>query len=755
MSIWAVTLFYVFSNLPASTISSSADSIPLSDILQTPQANGDPSSAVDSPSPIATPVTQPVIRQPGPLVAAGDLSALASAFEVDSAMDHINTLASPRYAGRYVGSPGGFAAGDYIAQQFAEYGLQPAGDNGTFYQSFPIPYTKLSQIPTLAVISPDGVQQTVYTLHQDFSVIVNSYLGTGLAEGEVVWANNCDASDFYGLDVVGKILLCRNGSSVNAGRNAVEHGASGLLLLINSPTFPFDFGSTYQDNWVPSTIPALRVSSKVAESILRGSGKQVSDLSITFSSFELNTRVRIEVSASTIDACPDQICQGRNILGVMPGSDPLYAGDVLIIGGHYDHLGDTPDQSLLWAGANDNASGIAVLLEIARVWQAQGYVPRRTVLFAAWDAEELGLIGSTYYVANPVYPLTSTLGMLQLDMVGAGGDTLNIDGIAGLEQQVSSAAESLGIPFELTNFGRSDHVPFLQAGVPASLLIWYTDDDALPEYHRPIDTPSTIDPDKLMQVGQVAAITLLSMADGEPQLDDMLYRRAQAVLQSDLTSFLQTSAPGQEGFDRLWFEDILTFSPISIDIQASAVNVNGHNATALVDFTLEYPNPAPSEESQDPPNPTTTKTFSLEAKFIRTESGWLWAGPNLSPPPELSPPDGTLPSPPSRSLRFDVYSHPQVFEDITGLGELAAARYRTFAKLLGLPEDPHAALYLYPSSEALRADTLLSLLPGTPSWIAPGVIKMVYSDQIMEDGYLDLALSQLLLAQAGLTAGAA
>jgi len=176
---------------------------------------------------------------------------------------------------------------------------------------------------------------------------------------------------------------------------------------------------------------------------------------------------------------------------VLPGRDPAAANEVVILGAHYDHLGQGPDGTI-WPGANDNASGVAVLLEIARTWQAQGYVPRRTVVFAAWDAEEQGLLGSIHYAAHPRYPLEDTVAMLQLDMVGAGAGALALDGEPGLLEHLLSVAEALAIPTAEYPLGRSDHVPFLEAGVPAGLLIWWDPDQAIPHYHRPGDTDEQI-----------------------------------------------------------------------------------------------------------------------------------------------------------------------------------------------------------------------------------------------------------------------
>jgi len=148
------------------------------------------------PDGIATPVVQPVNFNPGPIAASGDMVSLAAAFDVDTALRHIETLASPVYKGRYAGTSGGFAAGDYIADTFASYGLQPAGDDGTFFQGFPIYINQLADIPSLTVESTDGIRQRA-ALYQDFSPITSRYVGAGKTHGDIYWADHCSPEALF------------------------------------------------------------------------------------------------------------------------------------------------------------------------------------------------------------------------------------------------------------------------------------------------------------------------------------------------------------------------------------------------------------------------------------------------------------------------------------------------------------------------------------------------------------------------------
>ena len=698
----------------------------------TPIAAPGDSESESSSGAIATPQVQPVAYNPGPIAASGDLLALASTFDAELVFAQIEILTGPPYLGRYAGSSEGWAAGDYIAQQFAGYGLQPAGDDGTFFQPFPVENITLAQLPNLVVEGPDGTVYDRYVLHQDFSPIARWYSGSGTADGEVVWASDCTHDDFAPLEVEGKVVLCRAGYAQIAGRYALEHGAAGLLLLTDPQRRPPDFGNTYFEAWVPEPIPTFRVFPTVADELLLDSGKSVEDLTISFTPFYLPTQARMEVTTIGPEACPGEECRGRNVLGVIPGRDPEYADQVVIIGAHYDHLGQAPDGTA-WVGANDNASGVAVLLEIAHSWHEQGYVPRHTVLFAAWDAEEIGLVGSRYYVEHPRYPLENTVAKIQLDMVGAGGDTLLIDGGGELGEQLRSVADGLGIETEITNFGRSDHAPFLAVGIPANLLIWHFEDDATPQYHRPMDTPEIIELDKLEAVGKIVGITALGLTEGEPAIADLLARRAAAVGAGDLEAFLATSLPAQEAADRFWFADAQALSPTRFEMRATDVRVLGRTATAMVQMTLERP--VEGGESE-----TRVNTASLDARFVHDGAGWRWAGPNLVWA--------------DQETGFAL-AYPSEKEGLDGLGQLAAERYAEIAALLGLPAEPDAALMVLPNPKSLQASTALSLTRGQDVWVGPGVVKLAYSKEISSSQRLADALAQLVLAEAGVTESAA
>jgi aminopeptidase YwaD len=197
-----------------------------------------------------------------------------------------------------------------------------------------------------------------------------------------------------------------------------------------------------------------------------------------------------------------------NVLGLLPGSDPGLADELLIVGAHYDHAGGLPD-GFYFPGANRNASGVGALLELARVWQATNYRPARSVLFAAWGAEELGSAGVAHYVAQPSVPLTQTVAVIALDSIGNGrGYSLMYYGTPQHDLPLVYVIEagSAQMPrraFRRTATGEGWHVLFNAAGIPTAKLMW---DGAEQDLYLPTDTVERIDPERLGFSGEMLTL---------------------------------------------------------------------------------------------------------------------------------------------------------------------------------------------------------------------------------------------------------
>ncbi|MBK9050168.1 MAG: M28 family peptidase [Chloroflexi bacterium] len=692
----------------------------------TPIVVATPIPAQATPEPlIIPPQLEPVVYNPGPLAQQGDLLGLAAAYDVTVTLHHIEQLAAPQFAGRKAGTDTGHAAGDYIAEQFAAAGLQPAGDNGTYFQGFPLYSVQLDRVPQVTITSPDGVVHDDYELYSDYTPLVFRYAGAGAAAGEIIWVNQCHSDDFAQINVVDKIVLCQPEFSFQATRAALEHGAAALLLLLD-PANPMDRGLPFQEPWVPDelVLPTLRITTEMANDLLRGSGRTATDLSLISTPFVTGGSLNLEVNIASV--CGLATCEGRNVLGVLPGRDPEYADEIVIIGAHYDHMGQAPN-GVTWSGANDNASGTATLLAIAQSWQAQGYVPRRTVLFVAWDGEEAGLLGAYHYIRYPRFPLENTIANLNLDMVGGPGDLLSIDGDGSLAQRLQAAANSLGVATEISEIGRSDHVPFREAGIPASLIIWFGD-EVNATYHRPADLLEAIDQDNLQVTGQIAILTLFGLAEAEASIDATLQQRAEAIEAGDLTTFLATSAPDQVVTDRVWFNEVQSFDPISVTVSARDVFVTATGIEATVSYRVAYPGADGSA----------LLTASVNGLFTPGGGNWLWSGANLRPQDEVA--GGFAAAYPASQL-----------ETIPNLETYLDNTYAAIAEQLGQPTSTRATVYLYPDAPSLRADTSLALPDNVAAWVGPGTIKLVYTSNLTQTNALQTALTQLVLAEAGLS----
>ncbi|MEN8171619.1 MAG: M28 family peptidase [Chloroflexota bacterium] len=700
--------------------------------------------------PISTPVVDPVNYDPSLAAESGNMWELSSAFDVNAAFNTISYLSDSTFDGRKAGSAGGLAAGDYLSKQFARFGLQPAGDYGSFFQSFPITLTQLETIPTLKIEGADGTISDSYTLYQDFSPFIGAYSGAGSAQGQVVWVNDCKQDDFNKIDAVGKIVFCRMGELRDIGRNAIENGASGLLLLANPEETPPDYTVAFLPIWVPEPLPSLRVYPEVAKKLLRGSGISIPDLSTIFSPFELQTKIQMSVSTTTASACPSAICQGRNILGVIPGWDPAYKDQVLIIGANYDHLGSSPDNTT-WVGANDNASGVSVLLEIARNWQAQGYVPRATTLFAIWDAKELGMLGSQFYVDHPRYPLENTIAVLQLDKVGAGEDTLIIDGSVSASEQIAIAAHDFDLQVNATNNLISDHSSFINANLPAHLFTW-EGKNLLSSYNqRPDDKPEYISLDKLGSAGKFIEFTALSIIEGKSAIEHLLSQRISAFDNNDLGAFLATSTNEQQTADSFWYKEAQSLSPIKLELTADNLSVFKNSAVADVSIKLEIPS---ETQSSNDNAPTRWISAVTPIKFVYANSRWQWAGADLievlSPdsPGDINQENSSLPS-------FTI-THPAKKSDgLDGLAQFAAVEYLSNTNLLGLTPAINNSIQLLSSNEILRANTTLTLPKNQSLWTEPRLLKLTYSPDILTGHRLTTGLAQLILANAGIEKNAA
>jgi hypothetical protein len=309
----------------------------------------------------------------------------------------------------------------------------------------------------------------------------------GEVTGEPAFAGHgASAADYAGLDVRGKVVLALAGGASRLEKLilARERGAA-ALLIVAEPLPSLDATGSPVDLVSGAVTPAAARALRAAP------------------------RVRLRVEFTTADV------MASNVIGLLPGTDPRLAAEAVVLGAHYDHVGVVG--GAVHPGADDNASGTALVLGLARAFAAAGGAPR-TLVFAFFGAEELGLHGSRHYVGQPAWPLAGTVAMLNFDMVGRLRDgRLEVGGVdsgSSLRRLVEDAARAEGLETDArpNPFSPSDHTRFYSAGVP--VLFFFT--GLHPDYHRPTDTADRTDAPGMARVAALAARVVDELAAAAP-----------------------------------------------------------------------------------------------------------------------------------------------------------------------------------------------------------------------------------------------
>jgi hypothetical protein len=473
---------------------------------------------------------------------------------VDAArvFDVVELLASDGYGGREPGTEGNDLAVQYVEAVFDDLGLVPAGGEGDFRQHFP--YLRWEQFEP-AAMELDGVALVDGT---DFRPLLHS--GSGEIVADVVFGGygltvppfspgdhpDCplDAGgydDYAGLEASGAIVVilrrgpagdeaiddhCPLGEDVGGSpwslgtkaANAVAHGAAAVVVVEDYRHGPDLVDGDLDASGYHEDLPAVTVARDLLEEALPGlpAWAEAIDSTLQPASAEAGFEGAVSVDAAVVEH------EIANVLGAVEGS----GDEVVVIGAHLDHLGTDPYTGEIYNGADDNASGTAVMLELARLVAGSGVEPVRTVLFAAFNAEEDGLIGSCHYVSLPSYPHEDTVAAISVDMVGAGnaeGITLYgalVEEYLWLAQLADLSVEERGLPYDVIPslpVLASDHVCFITQDITAVM----TQTSGLHDnYHTPVDDIDNVTEDDLAAAAHVMWATLdpLSMAAEEPFL---------------------------------------------------------------------------------------------------------------------------------------------------------------------------------------------------------------------------------------------
>jgi Peptidase family M28/PDZ domain/PA domain len=484
-----------------------------------------------------------------------------SAFSAERYLSHIKFLASPEMKGRESGSPELEKAAQYIAAQFKADGLKML-DGKSYLQPFEVTTSaKLGKGNRLDFVLKDNTESLLPG--KDFIPI--NFSSRGKASGSVVFAGygitapEYNYDDYAGLDVHGKFVLVLehepqeyDEKSVFDGKiytdhsqiyskaaNARKHGAAGVILVrdkINHQTADTGAGGSSSGNddlqaFGSTTGPTdagilvVQIKESVAESWLRNAGKDLLEIergintdvkprSSALQGLEVRENVDVERVVRTV----------HNVVGYLPGETDEY----LIIGAHYDHLGLGGPYSLapsltgtVHPGADDNASGTAGVIELARHFSALPK-PKRGILFMTFAGEELGLLGSGYYANHPELPLDKAVTMINMDMIGRVRDGKLYVGGAGTGTTLRHDLDASTPHFPLhvdysdnSGYGSSDHTEFTAKQVPVLFFFSGLHGD----YHKPSDTWDKIDANAAIEVVELVAEVAdrLDTEPGRPQ----------------------------------------------------------------------------------------------------------------------------------------------------------------------------------------------------------------------------------------------
>ncbi len=505
----------------------------------------------------------------------GALSVLGLGFQAPQEkapmMDSINSgelkadvsfLASDLARGRLTDTPANRWVAEWIKSRFERIGLKAVDPGGSFYQAFYLMTSTLGK-ENLLEVTGEGVTLQL-TPGQDY--YPHSFSASARARGPVVFAGfgmtvlDLSYDDYRGQDLSGKIVLALNdepgekdpaspfdgvvrseaSSPLRKALFAQEHGAAGILFVrdVHNHPGPEDFEAAARSYWPeqpPSIlrytlatwsdqvrIPAAEISTSLGRILVRGTNRSLEELSRAAESPTGTTAIPlpgVEVSLKT--AVQRHTVPDRNVVGLLEGSDPVLKNEYVIICGHYDHNG--VEGSQVYPGADDDASGVVATIAIADAYaQAAraGQRPKRSLLFAAWDTEERGLLGAWAYAESPLLPRDKIVAVLNMDMISrdeevpvGGGpkfsglevqtaesnrNSVNVLGTMrspDLKAETEKANSEIGLDlrFRYDNnasnlLRRSDHWPFMQYGIPA---VWFLT-GLHPDYHTIYDRPEKL-----------------------------------------------------------------------------------------------------------------------------------------------------------------------------------------------------------------------------------------------------------------------
>jgi hypothetical protein len=445
----------------------------------------------------------------------------------------VRTMASREFAGRLTGHPGYTAAAKWAAAKFKAWGLRPIDPKTGYLQPYPSPYTQVDKAE-LALLLPEpapapsgtvAFKETKLEILKDFLPLFFTDSGSVTAEavfaGWGISAPNLNYDDYAGIDAKGKFVLCFRGTPDGSEAfepfdqhrtrmaTARDKGAAGLVYIYAEPA------SNPNGDRLPGFLP-FQVSERAADLILKEKKTSAAGLREALQTYR--RPISFPLSAKlvyAVEARHDAAAVGYNVAGYVEGSDPALRRDALVVGGHFDHTG--LHCGILFPGANDDASGSAVVMELGRAFAALDRKPRRSVVFVLFGGEEMGLQGSTWFAGHLPAAFAKADGMFNFDMVGEGdGASVWLTADAAPAKAMLEAADgSVRVLRQTGTIGHvgvrsSDFAPFFLKGVPCASF--FSNGPHL-AYHLPGDTIYRINPDILADIARLAFLTGYAWAD--------------------------------------------------------------------------------------------------------------------------------------------------------------------------------------------------------------------------------------------------
>ncbi len=452
-------------------------------------------------------------------------------------LSYVEELCSEKYAGRLTGTEGFNMAARWVISLLQKWGLKPAGDDGSYLQAFPNPYTLVLPGAKLCLRLPVGKGAFVdkcYRLEEDF--IPGATSASGEVEAEVVYvgygitAPELGYDDYAGVDVKGKIVLMEREVPVSPSKdpelfkrwrpysfhqykvhNAKAHGAAGMLYIyhIANPNCDYIEG-----------LLLSYVGKEVVEDLFKGlpyTHKEVVErIKKTLKPFSFSTGKKVFMKNVT-EHHPEGIAY--SVLALIEGNDPKLRKEVIVLSAHLDHVGKNP---MIMPGANDNASGVAVLLGVAEALSKLRDHLKRSVLFAFFGAEEQGVKGSEYFLKHPPLKGYKITACINLDGVGRGDKLIALAAKnypqlwSHIEWANRAYIHRIIRPVYFANITRPrlDAARFMWAGIP-TVSFFATGGKPLPfpTYHRSTDRPEYLTPEIMEDLAQLLTTAVLSLAN--------------------------------------------------------------------------------------------------------------------------------------------------------------------------------------------------------------------------------------------------